>query len=151
MVLLNSDAFQFWLFPILTLSNSNSFQFWHFPVLTLSIFFQFQHFSISDTIWHFSTLTFGFTSELKVKLKRRMNFFCIEYFSCISRHIFSFPSSRFEDECYIYNSDSHDWDLLAKMRRKRAWYGMVQLNESAFWITGKQDYTIWSIMWGFVF
>ena len=32
----NSNTFQFWHFPILTLSNSDAFQFWHFPILTLS-------------------------------------------------------------------------------------------------------------------
>ena len=58
----NSDTFQFWRFPILTLSNSDTFQFWHFPILTLSNSdtFQFWHFPIltlSDSdifqFWHF--------------------------------------------------------------------------------------------------
>ena len=67
----NSDTFQFWHFPILTLSNSDTFQFWHVPILTLSNSdtFRFRHFPIlslsnffqngqkfdSDTFqfWHF--------------------------------------------------------------------------------------------------
>ena len=46
----NSDTFQFWNFPILTLSDSNTFQFWHFPILTLSNSdtFQFWHIPISS-------------------------------------------------------------------------------------------------------
>ena len=60
------DTFQFWHFPILTLSNSDTFQFWHFPILTLfnSDTFQFWHLSIltlsnSDTFqfWHFPIFT----------------------------------------------------------------------------------------------
>ena len=62
----NSDTFQFWHFPILTLSNSDTLQFWHFPIMTLSNYdtFQFWHFPImtlsdSDTfqLWHFQILT----------------------------------------------------------------------------------------------
>ena len=45
----NCDTFQFWHFPILTLSNSDTFRFWHFPILTLSDpdTFQFWNFPIS--------------------------------------------------------------------------------------------------------
>ena len=57
LTLSNSDTFQFWQFPILTHSNSDTFRFWHFPILALSDSdtFQFWRKMHSDTFqfWHF--------------------------------------------------------------------------------------------------
>ena len=51
----NSDIFQFWHFPIQTLSDSDMFRFWHYLIFTLSNFFQHGQKLDSDTFqfWHF--------------------------------------------------------------------------------------------------
>ena len=43
---------------------------------------------------------------------------------------------RGEDRCNVYNTSTESWDQLASMRQGRALYGLVQLSESSFWITG---------------
>ena len=64
----NSDTFQFWHFPILTLSGSDTFQFWHFLILTLSN---------SDTFqfWHFPILTFSNSDSFQFLPKWAKNWF----------------------------------------------------------------------------
>ena len=85
LTLSNSDTFQFWHFPILTLSNSDTFQFWHFPIMTLSNYdtFQFWHFPIlalsnSDIFqfWHFPILTLSDSDTFQFLPKRaKIGFF----------------------------------------------------------------------------
>ena len=54
----NSDNFQFWQYPILTISNSDNFQFWQFPILTISNSDNFQ-------FWQFPILTISNSDNLQ--------------------------------------------------------------------------------------
>ena len=71
----NSDTFQFWHFPILTLSSSDTFQFSHFPILTLSnsYTFRFWYFPISSKMgknW-IPTLSNSDTSQSPNRMMRQ--------------------------------------------------------------------------------
>ena len=73
LTLSNSDTFRFWHFPILILSDSDTFQFWHFPILTLSN---------SDTFrfWHFPILTLSDSDTFQFLRKMRSDTFQFWHF-----------------------------------------------------------------------
>ena len=47
---------------------------------------------------------------------------------------------RVSKKCYIYNVTSDNWDDLASMSVERYFYGVVQLSEVSFWISGEIHY-----------
>ena len=49
-------------------------------------------------------------------------------------------------ECFKYNASTDDWDEMASMKTKRTNYGLIQINEKSFWITGK-EHIMWVYLW----
>lgn len=43
----------------------------------------------------------------------------------------------YKDECFVYEPSSNSWKFLATMSEARTEYGIVQMEDNKFWVTGE--------------